>query len=123
MENLAAPINIRVCLKIANNNKEIAQKLVSMFIKELPGAKQDINKAFEANDLISLKKHVHKLLGSSAYCGAELIQKDLNDISKHIKDNNQELLKNTIGRLNMNMASVMDYYREITIAWENTDGR
>ena len=116
MENLAAPINIRVCLKIANNNKEIAQKLVSMFIKELPEAKKDINKAYETKDIISLRSHVHKLLGSSAYCGAELIQKDLNDISKHVKDNNHASLKVSVDKLNQNIADVIDYYREITIA-------
>ncbi len=114
MDSTIAPINLAICLKIANNNKEIASKLISMFIKELPEAQKDINKEYENNDFIELKKHVHKLLGSSAYCGASLIQRDLNEISKHAIDNNNEKLKLAVESLNINISKTMDFYRENT---------
>jgi HPt (histidine-containing phosphotransfer) domain-containing protein len=112
MDKSLAPINTEICLKIANNDRNIAMKLLSMFIKELPEAKEDINTSFKSNDINNLKRHAHKLLGSSAYCGAENIQKDLNDISKHIKDNNREGLSTAIESLNKNISEVMDYYLE-----------
>ena len=115
-ENLCTPpLNIDICLKIANNDKTIARKLISMFVKDLPSSQQEINTSFKNNDIISLKKQIHKLLGASAYCGAEDIQSTLNALSIYIKDNNKDGIEKTVALLNENIRTVMDFYREGTL--------
>ena len=106
------PINLMICLKIANNDKSIVKKLLAMFISELPTAKTSINEAFEKYDTNAMGALTHKLLGSSAYCGAQQLQRSLNNISKHIKENNKEAISNELGNMNNCITEIMDYYRE-----------
>ena len=116
IENLCtSPLNIEICLKIANNDKTIAKKLISMFMKDLPSSQQEINTSFKNNDIVSLKKQIHKLLGASAYCGAEDIQTTLNALSVSIEDNNKAGIEKAIKLLNENIRTIMDFYREDTL--------
>jgi len=106
------PINLNICLKIANNDKSIVKKLLSMFISELPAAKTSINKEFEKYDTNAMGALTHKLLGSSAYCGAQQLQKSLNCLSRHIKENNKESIRNELDNMNTCINEIMDYYRD-----------
>jgi|GEM_PF-1378369 len=109
---LNPPIDLSTCLRIANHDKAIVKKLLSMFISELPGEKLAINKAFETENYNLLRAHTHKLLGSGAYCGAQNLQNSLMTLSKHAKENNQEALQNELDQFNCCVQDIMDYYRE-----------
>ena len=111
-QTLPPPIDLETCLRIANQDKDIVKKLLSMFVSELPGEKQAINLAFEAGNYNLLRTHTHKLLGSGAYCGAQNLQNSLMALSKYAKENNHEPLRKELQHFNQCVQDIMNYYRE-----------
>ena len=105
-------IDWNACLKIANQNETNALKLLSMFIKDLPQARNDINKAYNEQDNLALKASAHKLLGASCYCGAKTIQNVLNNIGQDINTNNWESIHKHMQSFNNIVSELMAYYRE-----------
>lgn len=108
-------IDWEFCLKIANNNEKNALKLLSMFIKELPESKAQINQAFSQRDALDLKASTHKLLGASCYCGAKTIQSTLECIGKKIPSNNWDEIGSDIDQLNTIISELMNYYRDTVL--------
>ncbi|HEY9051000.1 MAG TPA: response regulator [Gammaproteobacteria bacterium] len=58
----------------AGGNRKLAMELLSMLQKELPEHQQKIMAAKEANNLVDLKQHTHKLHGATSYCGVPLLR-------------------------------------------------
>lgn len=106
------PIDLAICLRIANQDKSIVKKLLTMFISELPVEKLSINQAYETRNYNLLRTHTHKLLGSSAYCGAQNLQSSLITLSKHAKENNHDALQQELFEFNQCIQDIMDYYQE-----------
>lgn len=57
-------------MRIYNNNQQLAEELVGLFLGELPQLQKTINNAHQANDFQLLIDTSHQLHGSSSYCGA-----------------------------------------------------
>ena len=54
--------------KLAMSKQELTEEMHGMLLKELPGFKTSINKAFNDNDYDALDHHVHKLHGATSFC-------------------------------------------------------
>ncbi len=61
-------------IKLAGGNKQLADELFSMLIKELPDHRQKIMVAQNNNDMEKLKYHTHKLHGATSYCGVHSLR-------------------------------------------------
>ena len=84
MSSSKPSINWKNCLHRCNNNKTLAHDLLNMLLKELPTSKTSILKSFNQQSLTQFKRHVHKLHGACACCGADALQNLLADIEQHL---------------------------------------
>src|SRR5512134_2441663 len=56
--------------QIAGGSAEIAAELLALLLKELPGQREALKRAFASNDAQAVWEINHKLHGSVRYCGA-----------------------------------------------------
>ncbi len=68
-EDLTGSVDIQLCLKLANNKPALARDMLSMLLDGLESEKQQINAAQENGAFEELGELVHRLYGSSCYCG------------------------------------------------------
>lgn len=68
-EDLTGSVDIQLCLKLANNKPALARDMLSMLLNGLESEKQQINAALAAQAYQELGELIHKLYGSSCYCG------------------------------------------------------
>lgn len=62
-------VDINLSLKLANNKPLLARDMLDMLLKGLPSEQRLINTAFEENNMNQLAELIHRLYGSSCYCG------------------------------------------------------
>jgi two-component system sensor histidine kinase BarA len=62
-------VDLSLCLKLANNKPLLARDMLKMMLESLPAEKQQINHAIDAGDYVLLGELIHRLYGSSCYCG------------------------------------------------------
>ncbi len=87
-EKTNAPVfNQKTALKYAYNDKDIMQKLISMFIKELPKQLQELDQAVEVNNRVLCVEILHKLRGSCLTCGADILNNEGEKLSDTINSN------------------------------------
>ncbi len=64
-----SPVDISLCLKLANNKPALAHDMLQMMLCSLLTEKAEINEAMANNNISALGELVHRLYGSSCYCG------------------------------------------------------
>jgi len=62
-------VDVTLCLKLANNKPLLARDMLRMMLDGLPGEKEQINQAITDDDYTTFTELVHRLYGSSCYCG------------------------------------------------------
>ena len=70
MSDTLAVLDKNEALKAVSGNEKLAEDLLAMFIKELPGYKLGIEKAFKSQNLDELRNIIHKIHGGLRYLGA-----------------------------------------------------
>ena len=79
--------NQETVLKYAYHDKEIVEKIIAMFISELPIQLNNLDQALaEGNNELCLEV-LHKLRGSCQTCGAEKLNNECENLSHAIKSN------------------------------------
>lgn len=68
-------INFQLALKSCAYNKTLANDMIKMFKMELNNVEEKITNLIKVNDTDNMKTLIHKLHGSSVYCGAQKISK------------------------------------------------
>lgn len=86
--NTSQIINHDLSLKLANNNKELADELLDLFIKDLPSTKNNITESYINNNYDDLLHYVHKLHGSCCYVGVPLLKTATKEFEKILKTKN-----------------------------------
>ncbi len=64
-----ASVDIALCLRLSNNKPALARDMLKMLIAGITEEKQLIMQAMEEGDYIQAGELIHKLYGSSCYCG------------------------------------------------------
>jgi two-component system sensor histidine kinase BarA len=62
-------VDVTLCLKLANNKPLLARDMLRMMLDGLPREKEQINQAITDDDFTAFTELVHRLYGSSCYCG------------------------------------------------------
>jgi two-component system sensor histidine kinase BarA len=70
-----SPVDIPLCLKLANHKPTLARDMLEMLIKNLSGERDAINQAFDNQDFEQLEELVHRLYGSCCYCGVPRLKR------------------------------------------------
>lgn len=68
-EDHTGSVDIALCLKLANHKPALARDMLSMLLAGLEAEKQDINEALAAGNFAETGELIHRLYGSSCYCG------------------------------------------------------
>lgn len=113
MQETEQTINWELCLQLANDNQDLAQELLTMFVDELPSTSELLHKHFDSENFENLQSIAHKLHGGACYTGVPLLkeaaktlehalsnQKPFDDIAHHF----EELIEN--------IQLVIDAYQE-----------
>lgn len=69
MQSTQMAINWQLCVQLANNNAEVADELLSMFVAELPQTTDDLQQLYMQQDWEGFRNCVHKLHGGACYVG------------------------------------------------------
>jgi two-component system, NarL family, sensor histidine kinase BarA len=108
------PVDLALCLKLANRKPALARDMLTMMLQSLPTEKSEIQQAVDNNDLIKLTDLVHKLYGSSCYCGvpqlketAGLLDKTLN--KKNTANIHEPLTQDTLTKLNKAIDDILHW--------------
>lgn len=112
-------IDWQLCLTLANNNAEIANDLLTLFIADLPSVIQNMTKSFNSEDFHALKDQAHRLHGATCYCGVPRLKIAVQNLEVHLKnDESKKLPFNNIkikvlfDKLLEEINSVQDAYTE-----------
>ncbi len=81
----------QLSLELAGGNEDLAQQMFEMLRNELPALQSSMNEAFEEGDKAALYDNVHKINGSTRYCGVPAVGKAANNLELLLKDEIDEL--------------------------------
>lgn len=85
-------IDWQQCLTLANNNAEIANDLLTLFIADLPSVIANMTKSFTSEDFHTLKDQAHRLHGATCYCGVPRLKTAVQNLEKHLKNDESKKL-------------------------------
>lgn len=90
-------------LKLAGNNRETAEEILALFLKNIPDELTAINHSWEEKNYLEMCRQLHKLHGALCYCGlprlkivvarleSDLKKDATNDLPTLVKSLNQEV--------------------------------
>lgn len=84
MENI---LDKSEALEKAGGKADLAKELFGMLLGELPGLKELMNIAYQANNAQDFWDHTHKIHGSTAYCGVPALRLSASNLEDAIKQN------------------------------------
>ena len=86
-------------LELVSGNAKLADDLLAMLLKELPGYKQTIQKELEANDRDELRKIVHKIHGGLRYIGAPALMAIVSQTDYNLFELDDDQLQKNINQI------------------------
>lgn len=119
-----SPVDIALCLRLANNKPALARDMLVMLLKNLDAERNDINQAFERKDFENMEALVHKLYGSCCYCGVPRLKKISSLLDKILQHQQYDQLAAPVSTLNNEIEEVLrwGYERDIDSLFDlNTD--
>ena len=99
-QDLTGSVDINLCLKLANNKPALARDMLNMLLKGLAAEKQQINDALANNDFEELGELIHRLYGSSCYCGVPRLKHISGLLDKLFQSKQYEQARDAIPALN-----------------------
>lgn len=86
-------------LQLAGGKADLAEQMLGMLLKELPELCEQANVAAAANDTDTLFRSVHKINGSTRYCGVPALGEAADELELEIKAGSTDITA-AIQRLN-----------------------
>ena len=96
----------QLSLELAGGNQDLARQMLDMLLKELPELQATMNEAYRACDKAALYESVHKINGSSRYCGVPAVGQAANELEALLKENN-DVLESSLDKLNTEIGRLM----------------
>lgn len=111
-EDLTGSVDIQLCLKLANNKPALARDMLHMLLAGLDAEKTQINQALAAEDFNTLGELVHRLYGSSCYCGVPRLKHISGLLDKLFQSKQHEQARTAIPALNHALDDLMNWGRD-----------
>lgn len=111
-EDLTGSVDIQLCLKLANNKPALARDMLHMLLAGLDAEKAQINQALAAEDFDTLGELVHRLYGSSCYCGVPRLKHISGLLDKLFQSKQHEQARTAIPALNHALDDLMNWGRD-----------
>lgn len=81
-------LDIQESIIAANGNVALAKELFTMLIDDLKIRLQQIETSVQSNNMETLKEHIHKLYGATAYCKVPKLRKCTAILDGELKQKN-----------------------------------
>lgn len=104
-----APIDLQRAMAATGGNKELLDKLTSMFATELEQLVPDIDRAIEIQDFDSARDIAHKLRASAGYCGAIDLQQSAASMERATLARDEEAARQSSAELNRQSSRLLSY--------------
>jgi two-component system, NarL family, sensor histidine kinase BarA len=102
-------VDISLCLKLANNKPLLARDMLKMMLDGLPHEKAQINHAINEGDDTLLNELIHRLYGSSCYCGVPRLKSISGFLDKLLQAKEVGEVKEAIHSLNIAIDDVLTW--------------
>jgi two-component system sensor histidine kinase BarA len=96
-----------LCLKLANNKPLLARDMLKMILDGLPCEKAQINHAIKEGNDAQLNELIHRLYGSSCYCGVPRLKSISGFLDKLLQAKEFKNAKEAIPSLNSAIDDVL----------------
>ncbi|MCK4743534.1 MAG: Hpt domain-containing protein [Sulfuriflexus sp.] len=96
----------QLSLQLAGGNEDLAQQMLEMLLNELPILQANMNEVFQEGDNAALYDNVHKINGSSRYCGVPAVGEAANNLELLLKNNDDDL-KDAVNELNVEIERLL----------------
>ena len=99
MTETLAVLDQQKAIQLVSGNKELANDLLAMLIKELPEYKQNIQKELQNQNKKELRKVIHKIHGGLRYLGAPALMDIISQTDHELFNLSDEQLNNNITKI------------------------
>jgi len=111
-QDLTGSVDIQLCLKLANNKPALARDMLSMLLSGLVTEKQQINVALANSEYEELGELIHRLYGSSCYCGVPRLKHISGLLDKLFQSEQYEQARDAIPALNHALDDLINWGRD-----------
>ncbi|WP_062066002.1 response regulator [Cellvibrio sp. OA-2007] len=111
-QDLTGSVDINLCLKLANNKPALARDMLRMLLNGLAAEKQQINNALATNNFDELEELIHRLYGSSCYCGVPRLKHISGLLDKLFQSKQYEQARDAIPALNHALDDLINWGRD-----------
>lgn len=111
-QDLTGSVDIQLCLKLANNKPALARDMLSMLLSGLENEKHQINAALENSAFEELGELIHRLYGSSCYCGVPRLKHISGLLDKLFQSEQYEQARDAIPALNHALDDLINWGRD-----------
>lgn len=115
-QDLTGSVDIPLCLKLANNKPALARDMLSMLLGGLEGDKQQINAALSSEAFDELGELIHRLYGSSCYCGVPRLKHISGLLDKLFQTKQYEQARDAMPALNHALDDLIKWGRDKELA-------
>ena len=99
MTETLAVLDQQKAIQLVSGNKELANDLLAMLIKELPEYKQNIQKELQNQNKKELRQVIHKIHGGLRYLGAPALMDIISQTDHELFNLSDEQLNNNITKI------------------------
>ena len=99
MTETLAVLDQQKAIQLVSGNKELANDLLAMLIKELPEYKQNIQKELQNQNKKELRQVIHKIHGGLRYLGAPALMDIISQTDHDLFNLSDEQLNNNITKI------------------------
>ncbi len=110
--DLTGSVDIQLCLKLANHKPALARDMLRMLLAGLEAEKAQINQALENADYEQLGEWVHRLYGSSCYCGVPRLKHISGLLDKLFQSKQYEQIRSVMPALNHALDDLVNWGRD-----------
>lgn len=111
-QDLTGSVDIQLCLKLANNKPALARDMLQMLLSGLENEKQQINAALANSAYEELGELIHRLYGSSCYCGVPRLKHISGLLDKLFQSEQHEQARDAIPALNHALDDLINWGRD-----------
>ncbi|HSC66429.1 MAG TPA: response regulator [Cellvibrio sp.] len=111
-EDLTGSVDIQLCLKLANNKPALSRDMLSMLLSGLEAEKQQINNALSNDQFEEAGELIHKLYGSSCYCGVPRLKHISGLLDKLFQSKQFEQARDAIPALNHALDDLINWSKD-----------
>lgn len=109
-DDIPKPIDWSFSLGAVDNITSLAQELLGMLVDELPITSKTLLEAQQEGDVMTMRKILHRVKGSTCYCGVPYVKLGIAELETALKHDDMTLIKHATKNLIDAMDDVIDFY-------------